>query len=341
MLDQSPMDREALLRLEGLQTYFDTARGLVRAVDDVDLAVNAGEVVALVGESGSGKTVLAHSILRLVPPPGRIVDGRIWWRGRDLLSCSSEEMRRLRGREVAMIFQNAQAALNPVYPVGRQLVSVIELHQGLTRADAREEALRLLHLAQLAEPEKRLSAYPHELSGGMCQRVMIAMALACRPALLIADEPTSSLDVTIQAEIVQLLLQIRDQFGMAILFISHDLGVVAQICDRVGVMLDGRIVETGPAREVYAAPKHPYTRLLLDSVPVPDPSARRDRRLASITREDVARPARGCTFRPRCGDALDICAERDPMLRDFTDRDGQVAACWLYHGASAPTLQSR
>jgi len=335
------MNHEVLLRLEGLKTYFETARGPVRAVDDVDLAVEAGEIVALVGESGSGKTVLAHSILRLVPPPGRIVDGRMVWRGRDLLGCTTEEMRRVRGREIAMIFQNAQAALNPVYPIGRQLVSVIELHQRLAGHAARDEALRLLHLAQLTEPEKRLAAYPHELSGGMCQRVMIAMALACRPALLIADEPTSSLDVTIQAEIVQLLLHIRHQFGMAILFISHDLGVVAQICDRVAVMLDGRIVETGSAKEVYVSPKHPYTRLLLASVPVPDPTARRDRLLAPVTREDVALPVSGCRFRPRCSDALAICAERDPMLRDFTSRDGQIAACWLYNEAAAPTLQSR
>jgi peptide/nickel transport system ATP-binding protein len=335
------MNRETLLRLDALKTYFETARGSIRAVDDVDLSVDAGEIVALVGESGSGKTVLAHSVLRLVPPPGSIVGGQILWRGRDLLACTTEEIRRVRGREIAMIFQNAQAALNPVYPIGRQLISVIELHQRLAGRAALDEALRLLHLVQLAEPEKRLGAYPHELSGGMCQRVMIAMALACRPSFLIADEPTSSLDVTIQAEIIQLLLHIRDQFGMAVLFISHDLGVVAQICDRVAVMLDGRIVETGPAKEVYAAPKHPYTRLLLDSVPLPDPTARRDRRLAPVTREDVAQPVSGCRFRPRCGDALAICAERDPMLRDFASRDGQIAACWLYSGAAAPTLQSR
>lgn len=331
-----------LLEVEGLKTSFPLNGGRVLdAVDDVDFSLRAHEIVALVGESGSGKTVLAHSILRLVPAPGRIAAGQILWQGRDLLACSREEMRRVRGREIAMIFQNAQSALNPVYPVGRQLLSVVQLHQGVARPAAAVEALRLLSLVHLPEAEKRLGAYPNELSGGMCQRVMIAMALACRPALLIADEPTSSLDVTIQAEIIQLLLELRDQFGMGILFISHDLGVVAQLCDRVAVMHEGRIVEEGNAKDVYAKPMHPYTRLLLDSVPIADPSVRRGSRSVPTAAANQARGASGCRFRLRCSAAFEPCERRDPQLREFPDRAGQRAACLLYDPVHAGPVPER
>ncbi len=272
---------EPLLAVEGLKIEFSLGHGrVIKAVDGLSLQVREGEILGLVGESGSGKTVTAVSLLRLVPPPGRIVAGRILFRGEDIMALPEEEVRRLRGGQIAMIFQNAQLSLHPIYPVGRQLMSVLRLHRGLSRAEAKEEAVSLLGRVRIPDAAKRFNDYPHQLSGGLCQRVMIAMALSCRPSLLIADEPTSSLDVTIQAQIIDLVLEIRDAFGMAVLFISHDLGVVAQVSDRVAVMNRGQIVEEGTAAEIFSAPKHPYTQLLLDSVPVPDPARRRARGVA-------------------------------------------------------------
>lgn len=277
-MSSSSNEAESLLTVRELAIEFDRGGGVVvRAVDGVNLDVRCGEILGLVGESGSGKTVTAISLLRLVPPPGRIVSGEILWKGRNILRLPEAEMREIRGAQIAMIFQNAQLSLNPIYSIGRQLVAVLRLHRGMSRSEARDEAIGLLERVRLDDAAKKFQDYPHQLSGGMCQRVMIAMALACEPSLLIADEPTSSLDVTIQAEIIDLLLEIREAFGMAILFISHDLGVVAQVCDRVAVMNRGKIVEEGSARQIYASPQHPYTRLLLDSVPVPDPLQRRRR----------------------------------------------------------------
>lgn len=279
----------ALLEVSGLRTAFPAKGGpAAPAVDGVDLAVAAGEILGLVGESGSGKTVLALSILRLVPSPGKVIAGRVLWKGRDIAALRSKELQAVRGSEVAMIFQNPHLSLNPVYSIGRQISAVLRLHRGLGRRDAKLEAMNLLERVGFPDPARRFDDYPHELSGGLCQRAMIAMALGCRPSLLIADEPTSSLDVTIQAQITDLLLELRASTGMAILLISHDLGVVAQACDRVAVMSRGKIVEEAPAVELYREPRHPYTRLLLESVPVPDPTRRRRPRADRISLSGVS-----------------------------------------------------
>ena len=329
-----------LLKVENLAvSFFLDGRHVLRAVDDVNLEVGRGEIVGLVGESGSGKTVFALSVLRLVPPPGRIIAGRILWKGRDILKLTGREVRGVRGRHVAMIFQDPQAALNPVRTVGAQLGAVMRLHHGMKRNDARDEAVRLLRLVRIPDAERRLAQYPHEFSLGMCQRIMIAMALACRPDLLIADEPTASLDVTIQAQIMDLLLEVRERFGTSILLISHDLGVVASLCDRVGVMYLGRLIESGSARAVYSSPGHPYTEALLASVPVPEPG----RRPAPPMPGEAPSPMEqmsGCRFRSRCPKAFDSCERVDPLLRPV-DESGHAAACLLYEDASvAPAVVS-
>ena len=249
-----------------------------RAVDGVSLTIGEREIVGLVGESGSGKTVLSLSLLRLVPRPGLVKSGQLRWQGRDLLSLTDEEMRKVRGREIAMIFQNPQSSLNPVRTIGTQMTAVIRLHQTLDAKAAREEALRWLAVVRIADPERVYASYPHQCSGGMCQRILIAMALACKPKLLIADEPTAALDVTIAAQIMDLLLEIRERYGTAILLVSHDLGVIARMCDRIAVMYHGKIVEEADAIALYQRPQHEYTRRLLDAVPVPDPTYRPVRR---------------------------------------------------------------
>jgi peptide/nickel transport system ATP-binding protein len=246
----------------------------VRAVDRVSLTIGEGEILGLVGESGSGKTVLSLSLLRLVPKPGVVKSGQLRWRGGDLLTLPDEAMRQVRGREIAMIFQNPQSSLNPVRSIGTQMSAVIRLHQRIDANAARAEALRWLAAVRIADPERVYASYPHQCSGGMCQRILIAMALTCRPQLLIADEPTASLDVTIAAQIMDLLLEIRERYGTAILLVSHDLGVIARMCDRIAVMYRGTIVEQADAIALYRSPQHPYTRRLLDAVPVPDPTHR-------------------------------------------------------------------
>jgi len=245
------------------------------AVRGASLRVGPSEILGLVGESGSGKSVTAFAVLQLVPLPGRVQSGQILFKGKDLVKATEREMLRVRGSQIAMIFQNPQASLNPAIPVGRQVSAIIRMHREMSRQEAKAEVLHLFETVGIPEAQRCSLALPSELSGGLCQRVMIAMALGCRPSLLIADEPTSSLDVTIQAQILDLLIDLRERFQMAILLISHDLGVVAEVCDRVAVMQRGQIVEEGSAIDVYAAPKHPYTRLLLDSVPVADPTRRR------------------------------------------------------------------
>lgn len=346
MISQQP---SPLLQVRDLETCFPSKDDrLLMAVDGVDLTVNSGEIVGLVGESGSGKTVLAHSILGLVPAPGHVARGKILWRGEDTLAFSGKLLREFRGRSVAMIFQNPQSSLNPVYTVGRQLTAVIRLHKPVGMDKASAEAVRLLELVGIPDAACRLDAFPHQLSGGLCQRVMIAMALACEPSLLIADEPTSSLDVTIQAQVVKLLLEIRDRFGMAILFIAHDLGVVAELCDRVAVMYRGRIVEEGPAEDVYASPKHPYTRLLLDSVPIPDPRCRRTSRPGHTASSRISEPSAatshqdtGCRFRDRCPDAIVVCATTDPRLTTPASLPAHRAACVLATEAEAAAISLR
>ena len=260
----------ALLSIKELRTEFRLKDGKVlRAVDGIDLDIKPGEIHGLVGESGCGKTVASLSILRLITRPGYISGGEVLWNGHVLLKLSDQDMRKIRGKEIAMVFQNPQGALNPLYTVGDQMMAILRLHRTMSKKEAEKEAIRLLRIVKLPDPDKRINDYPHQLSGGMCQRVMIAMALSCQPKLFIADEPTAALDVTIQAQIMDLLLELREQFQMAMLLISHDMGVVARMCDRISVMYLGKIVEESQAEILYSSPKHPYTQALLKAVPIP------------------------------------------------------------------------
>jgi oligopeptide/dipeptide ABC transporter ATP-binding protein len=318
----------ALLEVRNLTTHFLTAVGVVRAVDGVSWDIREGETVALVGESGCGKSVSALSVMRLVPAPaGRIVGGQVLFKGRDLLTLSEEEMRRIRGREIAMIFQEPMTSLNPVLTVGRQLTEGLEVHLGLSPTAAHGRAVELLAMVGIPDPERRLAQYPHQFSGGMRQRMMIAMALACGPSLILADEPTTALDVTIQAQILELLKDLSRRLGVAMLIITHNLGVVARYADRVNVMYAGRIIERGTARELYRNPRHPYTLGLLRSVPRLDEPRRE--RLAPIEGQppDLTRLPPGCAFAPRCGFRVERCLSEAPPL-EAVDADGHLAACW-------------
>ncbi|MBI2207299.1 MAG: ABC transporter ATP-binding protein [Candidatus Rokubacteria bacterium] len=317
-----------LLSVENLVTQFSTSSGLVRAVDGVSWDVLEGETVALVGESGCGKSVSALSIMRLVSEPaGRIVSGRIMFKGRDLLALSAEEMRHVRGREIGMIFQEPMTSLNPVLTIGRQLTEGLEIHLGMTPSAARARATELLSLVGITDGERRLRQYPHQFSGGMRQRMMIAMAVACNPSLVLADEPTTALDVTIQAQILELMQDLSRRLGVAMLIITHNLGVVARYADRVNVMYAGHIIERGTAREIYANPQHPYTYGLLRSVPRLDEPRRE--RLAPIEGQppDLTRLPRGCAFMPRCRWRVDRCEAEAPGLRALNGTD-HVTACW-------------
>jgi oligopeptide/dipeptide ABC transporter ATP-binding protein len=317
----------ALLEIEGLKTQFFTSAGTVRAVDGVNYNVEAGETVAVVGESGCGKSVTALSIMRLVAdPPGKIVEGEIRFNGTDLLSLSEEEMRQIRGRDIGMVFQEPMTSLNPVLSVGRQLTETLETHFGMSRENADKRAVELLGLVGIAEPERRLAQYPHHFSGGMRQRVMIAMALACDPKLIIADEPTTALDVTIQAQILELMKNLTREMGVAMIIITHNLGVVARYADRVNVMYAGKIVESGTAKEIYHNPRHPYTLALLKSVPRLD--LPRGAKLDPVDGQppDLARLDDGCPFRPRCRFAQDGCANDVPPLAEV--REKHWSACF-------------
>ena len=314
-----------LLEVEGLRTWFHTDEGVARAVDGVSLAVDHGEVVGVVGESGSGKSVTALSIMGLVPEPGRIEAGRVMLAGRELTSLSQEALREVRGSEVAMIFQEPMTSLNPVYPVGDQIAESLRIHQGLGKAAARSRAVELLARVGIPDAGRRSGEYPHQLSGGMRQRVMIAIALANDPALLIADEPTTALDVTIQAQILELLLELREELGMAVLLITHDLGVVAETCGRVVVMYGGQVVEEGPVGDVFDDPAHPYTRGLLAAVPRPDARGRELAVIPGTVPSPTAWPD-GCRFRPRCPWAWDRCRTAPELL---AAGDRQKARCWL------------
>jgi oligopeptide/dipeptide ABC transporter ATP-binding protein len=304
-----------LLRVRDLVTTFRTEDDVIRAVDHVSFDVEEGQTVGVVGESGCGKSVTALSILRLIPsPPGRIQSGRVELRGRDLLQITEREMRDVRGNDISMIFQEPMTSLNPVYTVGAQIVEAIRLHQKTSRAEAYDRARELLRLVGIPSPETNVHAYPHQLSGGMRQRVMIAMALACRPALLIADEPTTALDVTIQAQILELIRKLQEELKMSILLITHDLGVIAEYTKDVLVMYAGRVVERGPVRGIFASPKHPYTRGLLESIPRLGKA--RTRRLPTIEGmvPDLRRLPKGCTFADRCSMVVDACREKEPEL---------------------------
>jgi oligopeptide transport system ATP-binding protein len=316
-----------LLEVRDLNTEFRTGAGVVPAVDGISYTVERGETVAIVGESGSGKTAGALSILRLIPdPPGRITQGAIMFAGRDLLRLSDEEIRHVRGGEIGMIFQEPMTSLNPVLTIGRQITETLEQHRGADRAAAQKRAIELLGLVGIADPARRLKQYPHQLSGGMRQRIMIAIALACDPKMIIADEPTTALDVTIQAQILELMKQLTRRLDVALIIITHNLGVVARYAKRVNVMYAGRIVESGPAAAIYHDPRHPYTMALLRSVPRLDRPRRA--RLDPVDGQppDLTRLGRGCAFRPRCRFAIDACAEAPPPLT-AAGASGQLSAC--------------
>ena len=315
------------LQVENLRTFFYTEEGVVRAVDDVSFDLQSGRTLGIVGESGSGKTVTSLSILRLVPdPPGRIVGGRILFDGRDLVGLADHDLRTIRGRRISMIFQDPMTSLNPYLRVSRQLTEVLEVHEGATRSSARQRAIEMMRRVRIPEPERRIDAYPHEFSGGMRQRVMIAMALLCRPEILIADEPTTALDVTIQAQILTLMRELRDEFSTAVVLITHDLGVVAGMADEVAVMYAGRIVEQAPTTELFAMPRHPYTLGLLKSIPRLD---RDQERLDPIPGRPPALRTlgEGCSFAPRCVFVQDRCRRESPNLRQVGDE--HRVACWV------------
>jgi peptide/nickel transport system ATP-binding protein len=322
---------EPLLDIRGLKTHFGTEDGMVQAVDGVDIAIHRGETVGVVGESGCGKTVTAMSVLKLIPmPPGRIVGGQVLWRGRDLVPLSPEEMSRIRSKEIAIIFQEPMTSLNPVYTVGEQIAEVVRLHEGLGRRAATDRAIEMLRLVQIPNPERRVRDYPHQFSGGMRQRVMIAMALSCNPQLLIADEPTTALDVTIQAQILDLLQEMKSRLGMAVMLITHAMGVVAETCQRVVVMYAGKVIEEAPVEALFAAPRHPYTQGLIRSIPRIDLAAVQKTRLEAIPGvvPSLLNPPPGCRFAARCRHARPECVEAVPPLREVAP--GHKVACVLW-----------
>jgi len=316
-----------LLEVRNLRTEFRTGAGVVPAVAGISYTVERGETVAIVGESGSGKTASALSLLRLIPdPPGRITEGQIIFAGRDLLRLSEEEIRQVRGSDIGMIFQEPMTSLNPVLTIGRQITETLEQHRGADRAAAQKRAVELLGLVGIADPARRLKQYPHQLSGGMRQRIMIAIALACDPKMIIADEPTTALDVTIQAQILELMKDLTRRLDVALIIITHNLGVVARYANRVNVMYAGRIIESGPAVEIYHNPRHPYTIALLHSVPRLDRP--RQARLDPVEGQppDLTRLDAGCSFRPRCRYAIEACAKSRPALEPAGDA-AHLAAC--------------
>ena len=321
------MSPRALLELDNLSTHYVSARGsrVVRAVEEVSLRVEAGETLGIVGESGSGKTTLALTILRLLPLAARVTSGRLLFEGEDLLTKSDAEMRRVRGKRIAMILQDPMASLNPLFTVGDQVAEPIRVHEGTARSAAWSRAGELLKAVRIPSPQTRLYQHPHEMSGGMRQRIVGAIGISCGPKLLIADEPTTSLDLTIQAQYLNLLRELQRAHGLALIFITHNLGIVAKMCDQLAVMYAGRVVESGPVKEVFRAPVHPYTRALLSSIPR---MTDRCQRLAAIDGQppDLAALPAGCAFAPRCPSAFDRCREAPPMFRPG---DGRMARCWL------------
>ena len=321
------MSPRALLELDNLSTHYVSARGsrVVRAVEEVSLRVEAGETLGIVGESGSGKTTLALTILRLLPMAARVTSGRLLFEGEDLLTKSGAEMRRVRGKRIAMILQDPMASLNPLFTIGDQVAEPIRVHEGTARSAAWSRAGELLKAVHIPSPQTRLYQHPHEMSGGMRQRIVGAIGISCGPKLLIADEPTTSLDLTIQAQYLNLLRELQRAHGLALIFITHNLGIVAKMCDQLAVMYAGRVVESGPVKEVFRAPVHPYTRALLSSIPR---MTDRCQRLAAIDGQppDLAALPAGCAFAPRCPSAFDRCREAPPMFRPG---DGRMARCWL------------
>lgn len=320
----------ALLDIRGLKTHFKTDDGWLHAVDGVDISIDRGETVCVVGESGCGKSVTAMTVLKLLPmPPGKIVAGQVLWQGRDLVPLSAAEMQKIRAKEIAIVFQEPMTSLNPVFSVGEQIAESLRLHEGLSKKDALDRAVEMLKLVRIPTPERRVNDYPHQFSGGMRQRVMIAMALSCKPQLLIADEPTTALDVTIQAQILDLLNDLKEQFGMAVMLITHAMGVVAEVAQRVVVMYAGKVVEEAPVAELFARPRHPYTQGLIRSIPRIDLAATHKVRLEAIPGSvpKLVAPAEGCRFASRCKHASPACSTATPPLREVAP--GHKVACIL------------
>ncbi len=317
---------KAILSVSGLRTYFFTKNGTVKAVDDISFDLGKSEILCIVGESGSGKTVTALSLLRLIEPPGRIIDGKIMLEGKDILDIPLSEMQELRGNRIAMIFQDPHSSLNPVLTIGEQIIEALTAHKNPAKREAKARTIELLKLVEIPEPERRFHEYPHQFSGGMNQRVMVAMALACEPLVLIADEPTTALDLTIQAQILDLFLELRKKFNMSIIYITHDLGVVSELADRIAVMYAGRIMEKGRREDVMKKPLHPYTRGLIDCLPS------ESEKLASIpgTIPGLIDPPGGCIFHPRCSSAMDICRTERPGLSSM--ENDHYVYCFLYRG---------
>jgi len=323
-------NNKILLQVNNLKTYFHSDRGTVRAVDDVSFYVREGETLGVVGESGCGKSVSNMSILRLVEtPPGKYEGGEILFDGQDMLKISDAEMRKIRGDDISMIFQEPMTSLNPIFRIGEQISEAMILHRGMSRQEARQEAIRMLELVRIPNPERVVDDYPFALSGGMRQRAMIAMALACQPKLLICDEPTTALDVTIQAQVLDLMNDLKTKMGTAIVFITHDLGVIAEMSDRVMVMYAGKVAEMASAEDIFANPKHPYTVGLIGSKPDMTTTADRLHVIPGGV-PDLSRRPEGCPFHPRCEDATDICSKEFPGLTDLGS--GHEVFCWKYSG---------
>jgi oligopeptide/dipeptide ABC transporter ATP-binding protein len=319
---------EVLLDIRNLAVQFFTYQGVVRALENIDLCILRGEILGLVGETGCGKSVLARSVLRLIAdPPGKITGGEIRFNGQDILKLSRRRLRQIRGNEISMIFQEPMSSLNPVFTVGNQMLEVVMLHQQVDRSQARKICIDMLEQVKMPDPEPLLSKYPHELSGGMRQRAMIAMELSCRPGLLIADEPTTALDVTVQAQVLTILEDLTRKSDVSVLFISHDLGVIAQLCDRVAVMYAGYIVEIAPVEDLFAAPKHPYTRGLLQSIPRLDEETETLAAIAGVV-PGLIEPPGGCRFHPRCSQRFAPCDRQVPRLQELEKKHS--VACHLY-----------
>ena len=329
-----PVTTASLLELQNLATHYVSARGtrVVRAVDDVSLRIHAGETLGIVGESGSGKSTLALTILRILPPAARIVSGKMLFEGEDLLEKSDAEMRHVRGKRIAMILQDPMASLNPLFTIGDQVGEPIRVHDGASRATAWTRAKELLKAVRIPSPETRVTQYPHEMSGGMRQRIVGAIGISCEPRLLIADEPTTSLDLTIQAQYLNLLRDLQRQYHLALIFITHNLGIVAKMCDRLAVMYAGRVIESGPVSQIFNSPAHPYTQALLNSIPRMTDNAQR---LTAIEGQppDLAALPPGCAFTPRCPRAFNRCREASPP--EFSEVRGRTARCWLAAGSGA------
>jgi oligopeptide/dipeptide ABC transporter ATP-binding protein len=319
---------EPLLRIKNLSVQFFTYQGVVRALEDIDLTIHQSEVLGLVGETGCGKSVMARSVLRLIPdPPGKITQGEILFKGEDILKANRKRLREIRGNEISMIFQEPMSSLNPVFTVGNQMEEVVILHQQVDRSRAKEICIEMLQQVKMPDPERTLSKYPHELSGGMRQRAMIAMELSCRPDLLIADEPTTALDVTVQGQVLTILDDLVRRIGVSVLFISHDLGVIAQLCDRVSVMYAGQMVETALVGKLFADPRHPYTDGLLQAIPSIDGERDPLMVIAGIV-PSLIEPPKGCRFHPRCTKRFDPCDQVVPKLVEVDS--GHHVACHLY-----------